>query len=153
MILTVVVTGIALPFSIVRRSLHFLTAEFAAVSNGWPFSTLTNLQQATGFALVGSFAGTLFGPAFGGMLYEAGGYSLPFVVAAGLVLVDGAARMFLLKDPPRHSDNEKATLRTLVKSPAIVILAGVIVITSATIALLSPRCRFISRRTLAYRRR
>jgi multidrug resistance protein len=111
------------------------TAGLALLADMFPAETR---QQATGLALVGSFAGTLFGPAFGGMLYEAGGYALPFVAAAGLVLVDGAARMFLLKDPPRHSDNEKATLRTLVKSPAMVILAGVIVITSATIALLEP---------------
>ncbi|OPY28503.1 MAG: drug efflux system protein MdtG [Methanocella sp. PtaU1.Bin125] len=111
------------------------TAGLALLADMFPAETR---QQATGFALVGSFAGTLLGPAFGGMLYEAGGYTLPFLVAAGLVLVDGGARMLLLKDPPLHGDNDRATLRMLVKSPAIVILAGVIVITSSTVALLEP---------------
>ena len=110
------------------------TAGLALIADLFPPETRT---QATGFALAGSFAGTLLGPALGGMLYDAGGYSLPFVAAAGLVLIDGAARLFLLKDPPIGS-SEKATLRSLAKNPVLLLLAGVIVIISSATAMLEP---------------
>src|SRR4029453_10013805 len=62
--------------------------------------------RAMGMAMAGMAVGMLVGPLFGGVLYELGGYSLPFFVAAGFAVLDGLARMFLLKDAP-HSPVQK----------------------------------------------
>jgi multidrug resistance protein len=66
------------------------TAGLALLSDMFPSKTR---QQAIGIGISGSFAGTLLGPLFGGLLYEYGGYTLPFLAAYGLVLIDGAARL------------------------------------------------------------
>ena len=58
--------------------------------------------KAMGMAMAGMAVGILVGPSFGGVLYEMGGYSLPFFVATGFALLDGLARLILLRDAP-HS--------------------------------------------------
>ncbi|CAJ37804.1 MFS transporter [Methanocella arvoryzae] len=95
-------------------------------------------QQAIGIGISGSFAGTLLGPLFGGALYEYGGYALPFLAAAGLVLIDGIARLLLLKDPPRLPAEQQVSLKSMLKNRTILLMAGVIVLVSAATALLEP---------------
>lgn len=111
------------------------TAGLALLSDMFPPQTR---QQAIGIGISGSFAGTLLGPLFGGILYEYGGYALPFLAAAGLVLIDGAARLLLLKDPPRLPADKQASLRSMLKNRVILLMAGVIVLVSAATALLEP---------------
>ena len=111
------------------------TAGLALIADVFPSS---QRQQAAGMALMGSFAGTLIGPSFGGLLYDAGGYLLPFLVAAGLVLVDGLARVFLLRDPPVRGAEKKPALSSLVKDRAIILFAGVITLTAGISGMLEP---------------
>jgi MFS transporter, DHA1 family, solute carrier family 18 (vesicular amine transporter), member 1/2 len=111
------------------------TAGLALIADVFPSS---QRQQAAGMALVGSFAGTLIAPSFGGLLYDAGGYLLPFLVAAGLVLVDGLARVFLLRDPPVRGTEKKPALSSLVKDWAIILFAGVITLTAGISGMLGP---------------
>jgi MFS family permease len=91
-----------------------------------------------GLALSGSFAGMLLGPGIGGFLYEYGGYMLPFLAVAGIELVDGLARIFLLKDPPVVVNTEKPSITRLLKSPTFVLLAGVITLMSVVLSMLEP---------------
>jgi MFS transporter, DHA1 family, solute carrier family 18 (vesicular amine transporter), member 1/2 len=61
--------------------------------------------------------GTLIGPPLGGALYSWGGFTLPFLFAAGLALLDGLGRVFLLPSdeylPPTQP--ERGALRTLLR--------------------------------------
>jgi MFS transporter, DHA1 family, solute carrier family 18 (vesicular amine transporter), member 1/2 len=52
--------------------------------------------EMMGFALFDSTAGSLLGPVIGGSLYEAGGYTLPFVVTGALAGVNAGLCLFLL---------------------------------------------------------
>lgn len=52
--------------------------------------------EMMGYALMGSTAGSVLGPVAGGLLYEAGGYSLPFLLTIVLVAVDAVLRVFVL---------------------------------------------------------
>ncbi len=111
------------------------TAGLALISDLFPPK---ERQMAIGIAISGSFAGTLLGPLFGGILYEYGGYILPFIAAAGLVLIDGIARLLLLKDPPRLPADQQVSLRSMLKNRIILLMAGVIVLVAAATALLEP---------------
>jgi MFS transporter, DHA1 family, solute carrier family 18 (vesicular amine transporter), member 1/2 len=111
------------------------TAGLALVADMFPAESR---QMATGIALTGSIAGTLLGPLFGGFLYDFGGYLLPFLAAAGLVLVDGAARLLLLKDPPRNVTGEKTSIIALARDRTILIMAGIIVVVAGTTGMLEP---------------
>jgi MFS transporter, DHA1 family, solute carrier family 18 (vesicular amine transporter), member 1/2 len=55
-----------------------------------------NRVQMMGLALAGSTAGSVLGPLAGGVLYQTGGYNLPFLVLALLVGIDLVQRVFLL---------------------------------------------------------
>lgn len=111
------------------------TAGLALLSDMFPPQIR---QQAIGIGISGSFAGTLLGPLFGGALYEYGGYMLPFLAAAGLVLIDGIARLMLLKDPPRLPADKQVSLKFMLKNRTILLMGGVIVLVSAATALLEP---------------
>jgi multidrug resistance protein len=111
------------------------TAGLALLADLFPASYR---QQAMGLALSGSFAGMLLGPGIGGFLYEYGGYMLPFLAVAGLVLLDGLARIFLLEDPPVVVNTEKPSITRLLKSPTFVLLAGVITLMSVVLSMLEP---------------
>ncbi len=68
------------------------TAGLALIAEHYPQQRV----EMMGFALMGSTAGSLFGPVIGGSLYEIGGYALPFVVTGALVAVDLGLVLVLL---------------------------------------------------------
>jgi MFS family permease len=72
------------------------TAGLALIAEHYPQQRV----EMMGFALMGSTAGSLFGPVIGGSLYEVGGYALPFLVTGALIAVDAALVLVLL--PRRH---------------------------------------------------
>lgn len=80
---------------------------------------------------------TLIGPPLGGALYSWGGFMLPFLVATGLVLLDGLARVFLLPgdDLLPATRPERGALRTLLRDGRFMLglfaaMAGAIALTS-----------------------
>jgi multidrug resistance protein len=111
------------------------TAGLALLADFFPPS---QRQWATGIAITGSFAGSLIAPGIAGYLYELGGYQLPFLAAAGLVAVDGIARIFLLKDPPARVSAEKGIIKNMLKDPVILTVGGLVLITSGVISMLEP---------------
>jgi MFS transporter, DHA1 family, solute carrier family 18 (vesicular amine transporter), member 1/2 len=55
-----------------------------------------NRVQAIGIAFIGSTAGSVLGPSVAGFLLDHGGYTFPFMVAAGLLSIDFLMRTMLL---------------------------------------------------------
>jgi len=75
-----------------------------------------------GYALIGSTAGSIIGPAIGGGLFQLGGYSLPFAITAAMALVDLAMRTFLLADK-RTRSQESPDLRALLLDKSVLVPA------------------------------
>lgn len=126
---------------IVARSLQGIsaaatwTAGLALLADIFPAE---RRQQVIGIALMGSFLGSLVGPGFGGFLFELGGYQLPFIAAGGLVVVDGIARVFLLKDPVMRRSDGTEGLAGLLKSRSIILVAAVVTLAAGVSGILEP---------------
>jgi MFS family permease len=99
------------------------TAGLALVAENYP----TRRVEMMGYSLVGSTAGSILGPLLGGMLYEFGGFSLPFMVTAALVAVDAAMRLFLVP-ADRAAAGASPPLKMLLTDRAILIPAMAVVL-------------------------
>ena len=110
------------------------TAGLALVADSYPPA---KRGWALGVALSGMTGGMLLGPPIGGLLYEWGGFQLPFLVAAAIAALDGVARALLLTDPPRARGHGPSLL-DLLRDRAVLVACGLIVVGSATWGLLEP---------------
>ncbi|TMF41797.1 MAG: MFS transporter [Chloroflexi bacterium] len=90
-----------------------------------------------GIALTGMAVGTLIGPSFGGLLFEWGGYRLPFLVAASLAILDGVARAWFLVDPP-HVADKRPVLFNLLRERSVLGTNLVVMLGAAIPSLLEP---------------
>ena len=99
------------------------TAGLALVAETYP----TRRVEAMGYALVGSTAGSIVGPALGGTLFDWGGFSLPFMVTGALVVADAAMRIFLLP-ADRRGTQASPPLRQLLTDRAILVPAMAVVL-------------------------
>lgn len=93
--------------------------------------------RTMGLAMSAMALGTLVGPTFGGFLYEWGGYRLPFLIAAGIALLDGLARMLLLTNPP-YQRGAHTTLWHFARDRRMLLLNGVVALGAGVITLLEP---------------
>ncbi len=84
--------------------------------------------------------GSLFGPPLGGFLYTWGGFQMPFLVAAGLVLLDGLGRIIFLpgRDVVRTARPAPGTMRALLRHSGFLIALLVTLVGSALLAALDP---------------
>lgn len=89
-------------------------------------------QRGRAMGTVFAFAnfGLVAGPPLSGWLCDTLGPRSPYVVAAGLVLLDAVARALLLKDPPRRPGLQLG-IRDMLKDPVIRILAGAMALGAA----------------------
>ncbi|CAH1784902.1 unnamed protein product [Owenia fusiformis] len=94
--------------------------------------------NAMGVALGGLALGVLVGPPFGGIMYQYVGKEAPFLILAGLALLDGALQLFALKPSVKPEPEEGASLWTLIKDPYILLAAGAITFANMGIAVLEP---------------
>jgi MFS family permease len=108
------------------------TSGMALVADHWP-------AQHRGKAMSTCFAfanlGVLLGPPFAGYVSENFGPRTPFLVAAGLALVDAALRVWLLQDKEK-GDEKVIPLGQLLKNRELCLLAGVMAMGSALWAML-----------------
>jgi MFS transporter, DHA1 family, solute carrier family 18 (vesicular amine transporter), member 1/2 len=81
--------------------------------------------EMMGYAMLGSSAGSFLGPVAGGLLYEVGGYSLPFLVILVLVAVDAALRVFVLP-ADRGSAKSSAKLGALLLDRSVLVPAAAV---------------------------
>ena len=93
--------------------------------------------RMAGYVMSGVGFAVMIGPSLGGWLYEIGGARLPFVAVA-LVSAAGALGFFWLNIPPPSSRRERVPVAVVVRTPAVVECAAVVVVVSATISMLEP---------------
>ncbi|XP_042912580.1 synaptic vesicular amine transporter isoform X1 [Parasteatoda tepidariorum] len=97
--------------------------------------------NAMAIALGGLALGVLIGPIYGGALYQFVGKAAPFLILAGLAVIDGALQLLVLQ-PRMKRQEEKAdegpSLLTLIKDPYIMLAAGAITFSNIGIAVLEP---------------
>jgi DHA1 family solute carrier family 18 vesicular amine transporter 1/2 len=94
--------------------------------------------KVMGIALSGQAMGVLLGPTFGGWLYQLGGLTLPFFVAAGLACIDGLLRVFLLREEPHRKNEESSGAFVLLKSRSLLMITCAVIIGAAIPSLLEP---------------
>ncbi|GAA0338649.1 MFS transporter [Oceanobacillus oncorhynchi subsp. oncorhynchi] len=111
------------------------TAGLALLADFYPSK---ERGKVMGIALSGQAMGILLGPTFGGWLYQLGGYMLPFFVAAGIALIDGLLRIFLLKEEPHRKEEDAAEAWHLLKSRTLLLVVGAVVIGAAIPSVLEP---------------
>ncbi|CAH1233515.1 SLC18A2 [Branchiostoma lanceolatum] len=84
-----------------------------------------------GFVNTGRNFGVLVGPVIGGVMYQFVGYSSPFLLIAGMTLVDGLLRLLLPKRETAPNDEDgDYSIFNLLKDPYVMTTAG---ITSTTL--------------------
>jgi len=93
--------------------------------------------RVTGIVMMGTSVAVMIGPTLGGWLYEIGGIRLPFIFVAALALV-GVVLFAALDIPKEHAATERVPLGTVLRVPAIVACAFVVIAISATISMLEP---------------
>lgn len=93
--------------------------------------------RVMGLVMAGTNFGLMVGPSLGGWLYERGGPGLPFFAVAGLSGVTALAFM-ALRLPPEHAVRETVSIRRVVREPAILLCAGVVIVAASTVAMLEP---------------
>jgi MFS family permease len=90
--------------------------------------------------LMAGSAGTLLGPPLGGTLYTLGGFRAPFLVAAGLVLLDGLGRLLFL--PGRRvlapAVRQRGVIRALFHDGRFLTALLVTLVGAGLLALLEP---------------
>ena len=123
----------------------FLTASFSIIAKEFPD------KVGTMFACLETFfgIGLIVGPTVGGALYQAGGYSLPFVALGSLLIAAALLTHFVLPkkyNETQQTDSEsKKGMIDLLKVPSIALAAYSILCASITIgfiqATLEPHLR------------
>ncbi|XP_078617421.1 chromaffin granule amine transporter-like isoform X1 [Branchiostoma floridae x Branchiostoma japonicum] len=94
----------------------------------------TDRAKAIGFSQSGMTIGLLVGPAIGGAMYESLGYKSPFLLIAGVTVVDGVLRL-LQQRPAEEKSKENAeeySSLNLLKDPYVLLAAAFIFVGIAT---------------------
>jgi MFS transporter, DHA1 family, solute carrier family 18 (vesicular amine transporter), member 1/2 len=90
-----------------------------------------------GLVMSGTTFGFMIGPSLGGWLYETGGPRLPYLVVAGVALIN-AAGIACLEFPAHAAHREAIPLRTIVQVPAVAVCAVAVAVGGGTIAMMEP---------------
>lgn len=93
--------------------------------------------QQMGIAISTITLGVLVGPPLAGFMVEHFGTASPFLLAAGIALLDGLLRILLIKDSPRVTDDSAGPFAVL-KVPGSVSIVVAIVIGAAVMAGIEP---------------
>jgi multidrug resistance protein len=93
--------------------------------------------RVMGMVMAGTSAGLMVGPTIGGWLYEAGGVHLPFLTVAAASLAT-AALFLWIRPPASRAEREVVPIRLVVRHPAVLVCALVVVAAASTIAMLEP---------------
>ena len=115
----------------------FMTASFSITAKEFPG------RVGTIIGLLETFSGFGFtaGPAIGGVLYEAGGFKLPFIVLGGLLFLAGFISIWIIpaqpKDPPKTGDTKSGMLG-LLRIPAVILMCSSITACALSLTFLDP---------------
>ncbi|XP_019616876.1 PREDICTED: synaptic vesicular amine transporter-like isoform X1 [Branchiostoma belcheri] len=112
-------------------------AGMAVVADRYPDDA--ERGRAMGIALSGIALGCIGGPLFGGIMYQFFDKSVPFLILAGIALLEGCLQLLVLRPGAKKEIlMEGAPLGVLLRDPYIVIAAGSICFANMAIALLEP---------------
>jgi multidrug resistance protein len=109
------------------------TAGLALIADAFPAAAR---GRAMGTALAGMSAATLLGPPLGGILFDGGGYRLPFLLGAALVLAVLALACWL--PIAARAGPQPAPAGLLGRDRRFLLTAGVVVVGSTVLSLLEP---------------
>ncbi|XP_022101508.1 MFS-type transporter SLC18B1-like isoform X2 [Acanthaster planci] len=126
-------------FSVVIRLLEGLGTSATITSSAAIMAVTFPDNVGTAVSLIEMMGGLSYavGPAIGGLLYNAGGFKLPFFTLGGFVLVADAVNFFLM--PQQGSTNqETGSLIQVLRIPAIWIILLTIVVISVCMASFDP---------------
>lgn len=112
----------------------FLTASFAIIAKEFPdnvATTFASLETFFGFGLI-------VGPTVGGILYQAGGYTMPFAVMGSALFLAAILTAFVL---PSHNESsyqpeEGPSIIKALKVPGVLLSTISIIVTSMSIGFL-----------------
>jgi DHA1 family solute carrier family 18 vesicular amine transporter 1/2 len=93
--------------------------------------------RAMGTAMAGMSLGTLVGPTLGGVLFEWGGYRLPFFCAGCLALFVGSALVLVLPHSSRQKRRSRVLFATWTNRTCLE-MTGAIVLGAALLSMLEP---------------
>ncbi|XP_075235423.1 MFS-type transporter SLC18B1-like isoform X2 [Lycorma delicatula] len=113
----------------------FLIATFAIIAVEFPENVATTFASLeTCFGL-----GLIVGPTVGGILYQVGGYTTPFVVLGSALFLSAIMTAFVLPDHPDRDIDSKAgsSLMQVIRIPGVLLAAASIIVTSMSIGFLS----------------
>ena len=108
------------------------TAGLALLADHFPAQ---DRGKAMGTAFAFANLGVLLGPTVSGWLSQHHGLRAPFLLAAGLILLDAVARITLLRDVPMERDT-RLGFRELLANPTVRVFAGAMAMGSGLWALL-----------------
>ncbi|XP_073507028.1 chromaffin granule amine transporter-like isoform X2 [Phyllobates terribilis] len=125
------------------RSLQGVGSSFSTVAGlGMVANIYTDdyeRGQAMGIALGGLAMGVLTGAPFGSVMYEFVGKASPFLVLAGLALLDGVLQLCILRPTKFTPGSIPATsYSTLLTDPYIMVAAGALCIANMAIGVMEP---------------
>lgn len=113
----------------------FLIATFAIIAKEFPDNVATTFASLeTCFGL-----GLIVGPTVGGILYQVGGYTTPFVVMGAALFLSAILTWFILPDHGDRDIDSKSgpSLMEVLKIPGVALAAASIIVTSMSIGFLS----------------
>lgn len=121
----------------------FTTAAFSIIAKEFPENV------GSTFALLETFfgIGLILGPTIGGLLYEVGGFKLPFIVIGSLLLTAAVLIFFVLPEPEDQPDSCRSSkgLLALIRLPPIFLGASTVFSASLSVgfiqATLEPHLR------------
>lgn len=119
----------------------YLTGSFTIIAHEFP----ENLSSAFAYLEASFGVGLIVGPTIGGILYQAGGFPLPFAVMGVVLLFATVFTIFCLPVKDKISEPSKLSILHLLRFPSILI-AGYVTFTASMsigflLALLEPHLR------------
>jgi MFS transporter, DHA1 family, solute carrier family 18 (vesicular amine transporter), member 1/2 len=109
------------------------TAGLALVASHYPEQRV----RMIGFTLMASTGGSVIGPVMSGVLYQYGGYGLPFAVLCGFAVVDAGLR-FLLLPPDKAHEGGRLGLTGLLADRSVAAPALAVAIAAGAWGILEP---------------
>ncbi|KAK0404167.1 hypothetical protein QR680_017320 [Steinernema hermaphroditum] len=112
----------------------FVTSSFAISAKAFPG------RIATIVGIMETFAGLgyMLGPVVGGVLYEYGGFQLPFFVLGGVLILAGTVSCYLVEEYIDEPGEDTKGMMGMLKIPHIWIMVYAVVICAISLSFLDP---------------
>jgi len=93
--------------------------------------------KSMGILMTSASAASLLGAPVGGFLFEYGGIHFPFLIAAGLIILNILGFVFFLKFPSIQPQ-EKISIKKFLKNPNVIIICIIVLVGDGALAMIDP---------------